>query len=108
MPASSEDVLVIGAGIVGLAAGHALAGRGARVRIFERYLPGTEQSTRTGGGIRLSHGSAMNIALTRASLPVWRRFEDHFGIEPGWRHTGHLFLSARLESGEGQVFSFII
>lgn len=95
MSSCSDDVLIIGAGIIGLAAGHALAESGARVRVLERYLPGTGQSTRTGGGIRLSHGSAINIALTRESLPVWQQFEDRFGIDPGFRHTGHLFLTAQ-------------
>lgn len=94
MPVSSDDVLIIGGGIIGLAIGHALAEKGTRVRIIERYLPGTGESTRTGGGIRLSHGSAINIALTRESLPVWQRFESRLGIDPLFRQTGHLFLTS--------------
>lgn len=88
------DVLVIGAGIIGLAVAHELAVAGASVRVVERHLPGTGQSTRTGGGIRLSHGSAINIALTHASLPVWQRFAARFGVDPDYRETGHLFLTS--------------
>ena len=88
-----DDVIVIGGGIIGLASAHSLAEAGARVRVVERHLPGTGQSTRTGGGIRLSHGSAMNTALTQASLPTWNRFAERFGVDPGYRETGHLFLT---------------
>ena len=89
-----DDVIIIGAGIIGLAAAHALAEAGAKVRVLDRHLPGAGQSTRTGGGIRLSHGSRTNIRLTQASLPVWETFAERFGVDPQYRITGHLFLTS--------------
>ncbi len=63
--------------------------------VVERLLPGSGDSTRTGGGIRLAHGSAINVALTRLSLPTWQNFAALFGVDPQYHNTGHLFLSQR-------------
>ena len=95
-----DDVIIIGAGIIGLAAAHALAEAGAKVRVLDRHLPGSGQSTRTGGGIRLSHGSATNVRLTQASLPVWEAFAERFGVNPRYRTTGHLFLTSDPERAD--------
>ncbi|GIS99603.1 MAG: hypothetical protein CM1200mP26_13160 [Acidimicrobiales bacterium] len=86
---------MIGAGIVGLAAAHSLLLAGNSVRIIEQSEPGTGQSTRTGGGIRLAHGSEINVRLAQLSLPTWLSFEQQFGIDPYYQETGHLFLSSK-------------
>ena len=86
---------MIGAGIVGLAAAYSLLLAGNSVRIIEQSEPGTGQSTRTGGGIRLAHGSEINVRLTQLSLPTWLSFEQQFGIDPYYQETGHLFLSSK-------------
>lgn len=96
---STSDVIVIGAGIVGLAAAHALLLAGNSVRIVEQSEPGTGQSTRTGGGIRLAHGSEINVRLAQLSLPTWLDFEKQFGIDPHYQETGHLFLSSEDTGG---------
>ena len=96
---NTSDVIVIGAGIVGLAAAHALLLRGNSVRIVEQSEPGIGQSTRTGGGIRLAHGSEMNVRLAQLSLPTWLNFEKQFGIDPHYQETGHLFLSSKDTGG---------
>lgn len=92
------DVLIVGAGIIGLACAHALLQEGASVRIIERGLPGGGESTKTGGGIRLTHGSETNVVLTQLSLPTWTGFAAEFGVDPGYRRTGHLFLTSDNES----------
>ena len=97
---NTSDVIVIGAGIVGLAAAHALLLRGNSVRIVEQSEPGIGQSTRTGGGIRLAHGSEMNVRLAQLSLPTWLNFEKQFGIDPHYQETGHLFLSTTATGGQ--------
>lgn len=87
------DAVVVGAGVIGLACAHALRQSGASVCVVEQYLVGSGQSTRTGGGIRLAHGSAVNVELTRLSLPTWRDFASRFGVDPQFHEIGHLFLS---------------
>lgn len=88
------DVVIVGAGVIGLASALALLQRGASVRVVERSLPGMGESTKTGGGIRLAHGSRLNVELTRLSLPTWMGFEAVTGIDSDYRETGHLFLTS--------------
>jgi sarcosine oxidase subunit beta len=90
-------VVVVGGGVVGLASAHSLADRGADVTLLDRDTVGAENSVRTGGGIRSQFGTAVNVALSRASVPVFERFEAEFGVDILYRQTGYLFL-AREES----------
>jgi sarcosine oxidase subunit beta len=86
--------VIVGAGVIGLACAYALQRSGASVCVVEQHLPGSGQSTRTGGGIRLAQGSAINVELTRLSLPTWRNFAAEFGVDPQFHETGHLFISS--------------
>ncbi len=95
-----SDVVIIGAGIIGLACAEQFARMGNTVTILDRHLPGAGQTTRTGGGIRLAHGSELNIRLTLRSLPVWMRFSELYGVDPAFRQTGHLFLTSEPETIE--------
>ncbi|MEX2374315.1 MAG: FAD-dependent oxidoreductase [Dehalococcoidia bacterium] len=95
--ADETDVLIIGAGIIGLSCAVELAEAGRGVTVLDRHLPGAGQSTRTGGGIRLLHGTALLAELSRRSLPTWEGFADRFGVDPQYRRTGHLFLTGRAD-----------
>ena len=99
---NKSDVVIVGAGILGLACAEQFARLGQSVTILDRHLPGAGQTTRTGGGIRLAHGSDLNIRLTLRSLPVWKQFSETFGVDPGFRETGHLFMTSKPE----QIDSF--
>ena len=90
-----SDVIIVGAGIIGLAIAHSISQHGKNVQIIERSKPGSGESTKTGGGIRLVHGSEMNIQLSQLSFDTWLHFKKHFKIDPYYRETGHLFLSSK-------------
>lgn len=94
-----DDVLIIGAGVIGLSCGYHIANRGHRVRILEKKkLPGRGQSTKTGGGIRYCHGTKENILLSSLSKKFWKAFSTEFGINPSYQETGHLFLSSTVKN----------
>ena len=97
---NTADVVIVGAGIIGLACAEHFARMGQHVILLDRGLPGAGQTTRTGGGIRFAHGSDLNIRLTLRSSPTWKRFAEDFGVDPDFRETGHLFLSSRPEQIE--------
>ena len=94
MTQNTYDVIIIGAGVIGLACAYELSQTGASVCVVEKHLPGAGQSTKTGGGIRLAHNSKINVELTHISLPVWNSFENLFGVDPRYREIGHLFMSS--------------
>jgi len=91
------DVLVVGGGVVGLSAAHALADRGADVTLVEKGSLGNASTGRSAGGIRSQFSSRVNVELSLASKAVWNDFEERFGVDIGLRKTGYLFL-ARTEA----------
>lgn len=93
----SDDCLVVGGGITGLAAAHALAGRGLRVAVLERTCIGAMASGRTLGGVRQSGRDPAELPLARTAVGHWARLAERLGAETGYRRSGNLRL-ARDES----------
>ena len=72
---------VVGAGIVGLAAAHALRARGADVTLYESGPPGGGQSAGQGRIFRHAHEDPRLVALVVRSRALWREWEQEFGVE---------------------------
>ena len=68
------DVVVVGAGIAGLAVAFELLQDGADVVCFDP-APGSQQSVGPGRIFRLAHPVAASVADAAAALPHWRRWE---------------------------------
>ena len=97
-PLSQEDVVVvIGAGVVGLAAARALAGRGARVLVIESTAVGAEASSAAAGMLapqaETQEGSPLLPLALRARdrhLELAPDLERETGIAVGLSQTGLL------------------
>ena len=76
----AKNIVIIGAGVVGLCCGYYLMKGGAKVAILERNYAGCGQYTRNGGGIRYLHESQENISMLPLSKCFWENFENNFGI----------------------------
>jgi len=87
------NVVVVGGGVVGLAAAHSLAERGADVTLCEQDSLGNASTARAAGGIRCQFSTAVNVDLSVASRRVWDDFEDRFGVDIAYRKHGYLFLA---------------
>ncbi len=74
-------VAVVGAGIVGLAAAHALRDRGAEVTLYESGPPGGGQSAGQSRIFRHAHDDPRLVALVARSRALWRAWEQEFGVE---------------------------
>ncbi|MFW5937602.1 MAG: NAD(P)/FAD-dependent oxidoreductase [Halanaeroarchaeum sp.] len=96
------DVVVVGGGIVGLASAYELARRGATVTVFEKGSLGNGSTERSAGGIRRQFSTPVNVRLSEASLEVWERFDDRFGVDIDFRRNGYLFV-ARAESSAADL-----
>jgi monomeric sarcosine oxidase len=75
-------VLVVGGGVVGLATGCALAERGARVTVLERFAVAHAAGSSHGltRAIRHEYGrEAIYTEMVARSLPLWRALQDASG-----------------------------
>jgi glycine/D-amino acid oxidase-like deaminating enzyme len=73
-------MIVIGAGICGLAAAYELARRGEEVVVLERGEVEGEQSAGLGRIFRIAHGQARLCALALEAREGWRRWERDLGV----------------------------
>lgn len=96
---SEDDVLVVGGGVVGLALAYELAGRGRRVRLIERGVPGQEASWAGAGIIPPAHPGREAVPLDDLARlgsrlhPEWsERLRAETGIDNGYRRCGGLYL----------------
>ncbi|HEV8325602.1 MAG TPA: glycine oxidase ThiO, partial [Myxococcota bacterium] len=94
------DVVIVGGGIMGCAVSLELAGRGARVVVLERSLPGAEASTAAAGILAPqveADGPGPLLALGLASRALYpalaARLKDETGIDVGYRACGTLALA---------------
>src|ERR1700736_4316068 len=88
------DVVVVGAGIMGLSIAYHLARRGvSNVTVIDQgYLCGGA-SGRNGGGIRAQWSSEANVRLMLESIRMCRDFAHKMKINVWFRQGGYLFLA---------------
>jgi len=77
------EVVVIGAGVMGLAAGAALACAGKRVIVVEQFRPGHARGSSHGSArvFKVSYPDPEFVDLALTSLGRWRELEDEVGEE---------------------------
>ena len=98
------DVVVVGAGIMGLATAYHLAKDHERRRILVldgSYLCGGA-SGRNGGGVRAQWSNEANVRLMQESLEMCKQFAHEHRINTWFRQGGYLFL-ARDERRAGEL-----
>ncbi|MTV24949.1 FAD-dependent oxidoreductase [Nitriliruptoraceae bacterium ZYF776] len=105
---TGQDVVVVGAGVVGLAAARGLALAGARVRVVEREVPGAG-ATRVAAGILTPtdvHEWAGALgALHHRALLAWPGYAAELaeaaGRPVGWRACGSLRVDPSGDAQDG-------
>jgi D-arginine dehydrogenase len=91
--ARSADFLVIGAGMAGAAAAHALAPHGAVIVLEQEARPGVHATGRSAALFTETYGNATVRALTRASRPCLAEPPDGFCETTLLRPRGALFIA---------------
>ncbi len=101
-----DDCLIIGAGVIGLSLGYELSGHGLKVRILDRYSPGTEASWAGAGLLPPANRQTATDAyeelagLSGELHPRWAQaLRESTGIDTGYQCTGGIHL-ARDEQNE--------
>jgi sarcosine oxidase subunit beta len=89
----TASVVVIGGGVVGCSIAYHLARRGVRdVVVLERETVGSGTTSKAAGGIRAQFPTETEIRFSLESLRVLESFQEEFGVDPGFRRIGYLFL----------------
>lgn len=91
----TADVIVVGAGIMGVSTAYHLARLGVRrVVVLERDTVCSGSTALASGGIRHQYANRLGIELTTHSIVTYERFRDEFGVDPNFRQHGYLILVA--------------
>jgi sarcosine oxidase subunit beta len=90
-----SDVVVVGAGIVGLSIAFQLRERGASVTVVDRAGVGAGASGVQPGGVRQQWGTSTNCLLVQESLRFYSDAVERLqmSVDPGFRPCGYLFLA---------------
>lgn len=89
----TASVVVIGGGVIGCSIAYQLARRGVRdVVVAESANIGAGTTSKAAGGIRAQFATELEIRFSLESLSVFKAFKDEFGVDPGFKQLGYLFL----------------
>ena len=75
------EIVVVGAGLLGLATARSLASRGREVLVLEAGEIGHERAGSKGTAriFRLGYVDPLYVAMARAALPLWRSLAEETG-----------------------------
>jgi glycine oxidase len=107
-PKGAYDAVVVGAGVIGLAAAWRAAQRGMSVLVVERDEPGSGASGVAAGMLapvtEAEFGEESLLRLNLDSAALWPAFADELvdrsGIDTGFRASGALVAAADRDDGE--------
>jgi len=94
VPRSVYDVIVLGAGSVGVPAGWAMAESGLSVLVLDPFASSGQGSNKAAiGGIRATHSDPAKIRLGLRSLEIARTWKDTYGDDIEWTTGGYSFVA---------------
>ena len=88
----SADVVVIGAGIIGISTAWFLTKQGVNVVVCDKGHIAGEQSGRNWGWVRQQGRDTREMPMITESLRIWRRLEEEIGEDVGFSEQGVLYL----------------
>lgn len=94
MATNAYDVIVVGAGSVGVPAAWAMARSGLSVLVLERLpSPGQGSNKAAIGGIRATHSEPAKIRLCLRSLEIASTWHATYGDDIEWQMGGYSFVA---------------
>jgi sarcosine oxidase subunit beta len=89
----TADVVVIGAGVIGLSAGYWLAKSGAKVIVVDKGRTAWEASGRATGFLSLRGETPIEAPLAAEAEKLWNGLDDELGYLTEWRPEGRLWVA---------------
>src|SRR4030042_5889669 len=96
-----KDIVIVGAGIIGVSAAFHLSKEDASVTLIDRSFIGREASGATAGTMSFQNKEARLVPFVRESLAIWAQFQDELGDAIEFRRPGGL----RIAESEEQIAS---
>ncbi len=88
----SYDVIVIGAGSIGVPAAYNLAKSGLKVLVIEpEHGPGQANNKKAIGGIRATHSDFGKISVCLRSIDILKNWQAEMGDDIGWLSNGYSY-----------------
>lgn len=87
------DVVIIGAGVIGISTAWFLAKAGLSVLVCEKGRVAGEQSSRNWGWVRTQGRDEAEVPIAKESLRIWDELSHELGDELGFSRQGILFLA---------------
>jgi sarcosine oxidase subunit beta len=96
----SAEVVIIGAGVIGLSIAAHLAMRGIRPIVLERDHICSGTTGQSGGVLRQLYSNPKTALIARDALGTFRTWSDHYVGDPGFNQVGVMFTAGpETESG---------
>jgi len=93
---SSYDVIIIGAGSVGVPAAMAMAHVGVKVLVLDQFASSGQGSNKAAiGGIRATHSDPAKIRLALRTLEIVKTWKETHGHNIEWTTGGYSFVAYR-------------
>lgn len=89
----TADVVIIGAGIVGLATAWFLAQQGVNVVVCEKGVVAGEQSSRNWGWVRVQGRDKREMPMAVEAMRIWRGLAEEIGEDVGYEQGGCIFAA---------------
>jgi sarcosine oxidase subunit beta len=95
-PIPHYDVIILGAGSIGVPAAYYLAEAGYRTLVIDQEASvGQGSNKRAIGGIRATHSDPAKIRLSKRSIEVFSTWQERFGDDIEWYQGGYVFVAYR-------------
>jgi len=88
------DVIIIGAGSVGVPAAYFVAKTGLKVLVIDKYASVGQGANKAAiGGVRATHSDTAKIQIGLKSIKILSTWEDTFGDNIEWHTGGYTFVA---------------
>lgn len=89
----TSDVVIIGAGILGISTAWFLTKQGIKVTVCEKGLVAGEQSSRNWGWVRVQGRDKREMPMAMHAMRIWRGLAEEIGEDVGYEQGGCIFAA---------------
>jgi len=86
------DIVIIGAGSIGVPLSYYLAKKGKKVAVLEKHVSNGRGENRCAiGGVRASHSDPAKIKICQISIDIMKNLEKEHGFDVDWISGGYMY-----------------